>query len=45
MIHRDNTEEVKNAINAVGYLAKYEKDDQYLRMKPKGRRTFGTGVN
>jgi len=45
LIHRDNPEEVKNAINAVGYLADYEKEDQYLRMRPKGRRTFGTGVN
>ena len=45
MIHRNDDVACENAINAVGYLADYEKEDQYLRMKPKGRRTFGTGVN
>lgn len=41
MIHRGNGVGCENMVHALGYLAKPEKDDQYLRMKPKGRRTFG----
>ena len=44
MIHRNDTVACENSINAVGYLAKHEKDDQYLRMKPEGRRAFATGA-
>jgi hypothetical protein len=44
MIHRNNAVACENAVNAVGYLAKHEKDDQYLRMKPTGRRAFATGA-
>lgn len=43
MIHRNNELECRNALNAISYLARPEKTDQYLRMKPCGRRTFGTG--
>ena len=45
MIHRNDTVACENSINAVGYLAKHEKDDQYLRMKPTGRRAFATGAS
>lgn len=44
MIHRNDSVACKNLIKAVGYLAKPEKVDQYLRMKPKRRREFGTGL-
>ncbi len=44
MIHRDKPEQVTNAINAVAYLARVSKDDQYLRMKPLNRREFGRGL-
>jgi hypothetical protein len=44
MIHRDDTEACNNAINAVSYLSDADKDDQYLRMKPIGRRAFATGI-
>ena len=44
MIHRDDDHEYENAVSTVGYLAKPEKDDQYLRMKPEGRRTYFTGL-
>lgn len=44
MIHRDDAIACENAVMAIGYLAKPEKNDQYLRMKPVGRRTFGKGV-
>lgn len=44
MIHRDDVMACENAVMAIGYLAKPEKDDQYLRMKPVGRRAFGKGV-
>ena len=43
MIQRDNAEACNNAINAVSYLSDNDKDDQYLRMKPRGRRAFATG--
>ena len=41
VIKRADTKPCVNAINAMTYLTK---DYQYLRMKPSGRRTFGTGV-
>lgn len=41
MIHRHDDLACENMIHALGYLAKPEKDDQYLRMKPRGRRAFG----
>ncbi|MCH4249251.1 MAG: inovirus Gp2 family protein [Acinetobacter populi] len=41
MIHRNNETEVKNALNAINYLAKTDKDDQHLRAKIKGMRCFG----
>lgn len=44
MINRNDPVACKNLIKAVGYLAKPEKVDQYLRMKPKRRREFGTGL-
>lgn len=43
MIHRDNPLEYNNALNVIRYLARPEKTDQYVRMKPRGRRTFATG--
>ena len=44
MIHRNDRMACENAIHTVGYLADYEKTDQYLRMKPKGKRAFTTGI-
>jgi hypothetical protein len=44
MIRRNDSVACENSINAVGYLADSEKEDQYLRMKPKRRREFGTGL-
>lgn len=41
MIHRDVPHEFANAVRVSQYLTK---DTQYLRMKPAGRRVFGTGV-
>lgn len=43
LIHRNNPIARQNTVEAVTYLARVEKDDQYLRMRPPGRRTFGTG--
>lgn len=45
MIHRDNPIEVNNAINAIAYLARPDKKDQYLRIKPCSRREFGKGIS
>ncbi len=42
MIHRSDAQACQNAIDAVGYLASLKKNDQHLRMKPKGRRAFAT---
>ena len=44
MIHRDNSIQVDNAINAIAYLARPDKKDQYLRIKPRNRREFGKGI-
>lgn len=41
MIHRNNKDEVKNALNAIRYLARTEKKDQYLRERIRGMRCFG----
>ena len=43
MIYRNDRIACANAVHAVGYLADDEKTDQYLRMKPNGKRTFATG--
>lgn len=44
MIHRKDPLQVDNAINAAMYLVNPEKENQYLRVKVKGMRTFGKGV-
>jgi len=41
MIRRNNKGEVENALNAIRYLARVEKKDQYLRERIKGMRCFG----
>lgn len=41
MIHRDNAQQCLTAIEVLQYIAK--DDGQHLRIKPNGRRTFGTG--
>lgn len=43
MIHRNNPEQVKNAINAAMYLVNPEKEHQHLRVKVQGMRSFGKG--
>jgi len=43
MIRRDNAKEVANAINTCSYLVNPEKTNQYLRVKLRNMRTFGTG--
>lgn len=43
MIHRDNYDQVQNAVNAGMYLVNPEKDGQYLRAWIKSMRTFGRG--
>lgn len=44
MIHRGDNVTIENTVQAVGYLAKPKKEDQFLRMKPVGRRAYGTGM-
>lgn len=44
MIHRSDAIACNNAINAASYLARPSKDNQYLRMRPAGRRTFFKGT-
>jgi len=44
MIHRSDAVACNNAINAASYLARPSKDNQYLRMRPAGRRTFFKGT-
>ena len=44
MIRRDDKVACENVIAALRYLVKLEKEDQYLRMRPKRRRTFGRGL-
>ncbi|MEG0602976.1 MAG: inovirus-type Gp2 protein [Acinetobacter sp.] len=41
MIHRNNPQQVQKAINAAMYLVNPEKDNQYLRVKTRGMRSFG----
>jgi hypothetical protein len=43
MIHRDDPIACNNAIETIAYLADPEKEGQYLRMKPEGRRMFRMG--
>ena len=45
MIKRQNSISCDNAVNSVRYLTAVDKTNQYLRMKPKGRRAFGTGLS
>lgn len=44
MIHRSDAHACNNAINAASYMARPSKDNQYLRMRPIGRRSFVTGT-
>lgn len=44
MIHRNDDIARENAVNAIGYLAEPEKEDQFLRMRPEGRRAYGAGM-
>lgn len=45
MIHRNDDTAVNHSISAVAYLARPEKTDQYLRVRPKkNARTFATGL-
>lgn len=47
MIHRNNAQECADTIEFMQYLAKggpfLHRDNQYLRIRPFGARTFGTG--
>lgn len=43
MIHRQDEHGCSNVVQALGYLADIEKENQFLRMKPRGRRTYFTG--
>jgi hypothetical protein len=44
MIHRNQPEQVQNAIQAAMYLVNPEKDKQYLRVAMQGMRSFGRGL-
>lgn len=45
MIHRNDATAVENSINAICYLARPDKLDQYLRVRPgKNSKTFATGL-
>jgi hypothetical protein len=44
MIHRAESDEVQNSVNAVSYLTKPDKD-QHLRIRPKGKRVFFAGLS
>lgn len=44
MIHRNQPEQVQNAIQAAMYLVNPEKDRQYLRVSVSGMRSFGRGL-
>lgn len=44
VIHRKHPDQVQNFIESISYLTDPDKrTDQYLRVKPMGRRTFGKG--
>ncbi|MFM2331503.1 MAG: hypothetical protein RIQ74_323, partial [Pseudomonadota bacterium] len=43
LIHRNNVDEVSNAMNAAMYLVNPEKSEQWLLAKVAGMRTFGMG--
>ena len=45
MIYRSDQAAVRNSIEAISYLAKPEKKDQYLRIKPHNARTLVTGMS
>lgn len=44
MVYRNDADACENAVNAMGYLAEPEKEGQFLRMKPVGRRILGSGT-
>lgn len=44
MIHRKDSKSRENAVMSVRYLSDVKKLNQYLRIRPKGRRVFGTGM-
>lgn len=44
MIHRIDPVACQNSVDAVSYLADPKKLNQYLRIKPIGRKTFSTGI-
>lgn len=43
MIHRDNAQEVENAVRSALYLTEPNKDQQQLKLSIPGMRTFGQG--
>lgn len=43
MIHRNNPQQVENAVNAAMYLVNPEKENQHLRAKVARMRSFGKG--
>lgn len=43
MVHRSNSKQVENAINAAMYLVNPEKENQHLRAKVARMRSFGKG--
>lgn len=44
MFHRDDELGRDNVVRTLGYLADPDKDDQFLRMRPEGRRAYFTGI-
>ena len=44
MIHRDNPQEVENAVRSALYLTKPSKDEQQLKLWLPSMRTFGHGI-
>lgn len=43
MIHRSSPQECANLEYVMSYVGEFDKEPQYLRMRPEGSRTFGTG--
>lgn len=43
MIHRSSPQECENLAYVMGYVGEFDKEPQFLRMRPEGSRTFGTG--
>lgn len=44
LVYRDDLEKQALVLQAARYLSDPDKDDQYLRMRPAGKRTFWRGV-